>query len=55
MVKVHLIKVLYFYRQGVKESVALCQGAGIRVIMITGDHINTAVSHRIISTTKASD
>lgn len=31
-------------RSGVKESVAVCHNAGIRVIMITGDHLVTAVS-----------
>lgn len=29
-------------RQGVRESVARCQQAGIRIIMITGDHAATA-------------
>lgn len=31
-------------REGVKESVAKCKSAGIRVIMITGDHVATAVA-----------
>lgn len=31
-------------REGVKESVAQCRAAGIRVIMITGDHQKTAQS-----------
>ncbi|KAI9315869.1 hypothetical protein BX666DRAFT_1952294 [Dichotomocladium elegans] len=31
-------------KQGVKESVATCQQAGIRVMMITGDHVETAVA-----------
>ncbi|KAG0173953.1 P-type ATPase [Apophysomyces sp. BC1015] len=29
-------------KEGVKDSVAICQQAGIRVMMITGDHIQTA-------------
>ncbi|KAG2219710.1 hypothetical protein INT45_006042 [Circinella minor] len=31
-------------KQGVKESVEICQQAGIRVMMITGDHVETAVA-----------
>jgi calcium-translocating P-type ATPase len=31
-------------RPGVREAVAACQGAGIRVVMITGDHALTAVT-----------
>ncbi len=31
-------------RPDVKEAVAMCKGAGIRVIMATGDHINTAIA-----------
>lgn len=31
-------------RQGVKESVLKCREAGIKVIMITGDHVITAVA-----------
>ncbi|KAI9496328.1 hypothetical protein BDB00DRAFT_143081 [Zychaea mexicana] len=31
-------------KQGVKESVDICQQAGIRVMMITGDHVETAVA-----------
>ena len=31
-------------REEVKKSVALARGAGIRTIMITGDHVGTAVS-----------
>lgn len=29
-------------RAGVKDSIATCQRAGIRVVMITGDHVDTA-------------
>ena len=29
-------------RAGVKDSIATCQSAGIRVVMITGDHVDTA-------------
>jgi len=29
-------------REGVRESIAACQSAGIRVLMITGDHAQTA-------------
>merc|ERR1719327_1111880 len=31
-------------RDGVKESVALARGAGIRVVMITGDYLKTAAA-----------
>lgn len=31
-------------REGVRESIAACQGAGIRVVMITGDHAQTALA-----------
>jgi len=38
-------KLLFFnHRAGVKESVKTCYDAGINVVMITGDHISTAVA-----------
>ena len=31
-------------RAGVKEAIAICRDAGIRIVMITGDHPITAVA-----------
>jgi Ca2+-transporting ATPase len=31
-------------KQGVKDSVEICQKAGVDVIMITGDHVETATA-----------
>ncbi len=31
-------------RSGVREAIAACQAAGIRVVMITGDHVETATA-----------
>jgi len=32
------------YRTGVRESIAKCREAGIRIIMLTGDHLDTATA-----------
>lgn len=32
------------YRPGVIEAIRKCQGAGIKIIMLTGDHLDTALS-----------
>lgn len=29
-------------REGVKKAIATCRNAGIKTVMITGDHIDTA-------------
>ncbi|OAD67454.1 hypothetical protein PHYBLDRAFT_86228, partial [Phycomyces blakesleeanus NRRL 1555(-)] len=44
LVFVGLIGLLDPPKQGVKEAVQVCQEAGIRVMMITGDHVQTATS-----------
>ncbi|KAI9028210.1 hypothetical protein CLU79DRAFT_787889 [Phycomyces nitens] len=44
LVFVGLIGLLDPPKQGVKEAVQICQEAGIRVMMITGDHVQTATS-----------
>jgi Ca2+-transporting ATPase len=31
-------------KKGVKEAIETCQEAGIRVMMITGDHVKTATA-----------
>jgi Ca2+-transporting ATPase len=31
-------------RDGIKRAVQLCHGAGVRVRMVTGDNINTAIA-----------
>ncbi|KAJ3300166.1 P-type ATPase [Borealophlyctis nickersoniae] len=44
LVFVGLIGLIDPAKAGVKESVAKCKRAGVRVIMITGDHIQTATA-----------
>lgn len=41
---IHVFLVNYFFRAGVRESIATSKKAGIRVIMITGDHVETATA-----------
>ncbi|KAJ8760703.1 hypothetical protein K2173_017748 [Erythroxylum novogranatense] len=31
-------------REGVREAVKLCEAAGVKVIMVTGDHVHTAIA-----------
>ncbi len=42
LVFIGLIGMRDTYRSGIREAIAKCKNAGIRMIMITGDHLDTA-------------